>query len=223
MLRFRSAQTRRLSDTSDKPQKRVDLGSTVREVLGCDPPKGKVLLLAAEPGAGKSTLMLQSLINCPVPSLLICTEEEFADVADRARRVGRGVVPDTVSVAQERRVYKMASLLRHYKYAVIDSLNETEVESSEPLVSCTRILIHAAQKSGCFVVLIAHINKDGDVSGPAKVEHLVDVVGMIRVNKEKHDERTLFLKKNRIGRSGQTSVMTMGAEGLTLKESPSDG
>ena len=120
-------------------------------------------------------------------------------------------------VTNEARVYKVAKMIRNYRYVARDSINEVRNDDPDPIISSGCILIKAAQRSKTVVVPIGHVNRDGDIFGPMKTEHLVHAVCVIE--KDEQDVRTIRVEKSRMGRAGNAVLlMTMGPHGLELGE-----
>ena len=164
---------RLISSLKEQDEKKVNVGPLLRRVLDTDPSQGSVILFAGQPGGGKSTFFAQSIKECPVPCLYVATEEKMEKVGSRVRRVGSVVEYHHAKVTNEARVYKVAKMIRNYRYVVVDSINEVRNDNPDPIISSCRILIKAAQRSKTVVVLIGHVNRDGDIFGPMKTEHLV--------------------------------------------------
>ena len=203
---------------------RVETGiEGIDRVLGGGIVAGSVVLLAGEPGIGKSTLVLQllaSLARSGRSGLLASGEESRAQVASRARRLG--VEHDLVSFASGR---DLAGVLGAAHTAgpfllVVDSiqtLRDTDATQMPGGVSqvrmCTDALVGLAKDEGITVVLTGHVTKDGDLAGPRALEHAVDVV-LTFDGDARSGLRMLSGGKNRFGTEGETAWFEMRADGL---------
>lgn len=190
-------------------------------VLGGGLVKGSVVLLAGEPGVGKSTLMLQAASGLETRGrrvLLICGEESLDQVAARAARLGGPKKAEATSATE---VAPIAAMLADFDVAIVDSiqaLRDPEASGDAGSVtqvrSCAAALTRAARASNCTVVLVGHVTKDGAVAGPRTLEHLVDVVVTFEGDRG-HALRTIRGEKNRFGPAGELGVFEMGPAGLT--------
>lgn len=207
----------------------IDLSSNVRlptglgefdRVLGGGLVKGSVVLVAGEPGVGKSTLMLQAAAGLEAGGNRIsffCGEESLSQVASRAQRLG-GPVNARVSDATD--VQVVAGLVPAADVVVVDSV-QTLLDPDGPgrpgtvsqVTACSARLTTAAKRAGTSLVLVGHVTKDGSVAGPRTLEHLVDVVLTFEGDRG-HSLRTLRGVKNRFGATGELGVFQIGAGGL---------
>jgi DNA repair protein RadA/Sms len=202
----------------------------VDRVLGGGLVGGSVVLLAGEPGIGKSTLVLQLLqglvangSNC----LLVTGEESVSQVALRARRLG----VDSKSIRALAST-SLTSLLgaterEHLDAVVVDSIQTLEDPSLEQTAGsplqvrqCATHLVRMAKRSGTIVILVGHVTKEGTVAGPKTLEHVVDVV--ISLEGERSGAlRLLRAAKNRFGSCEETGVFVMEGRGLEAVPDPS--
>ncbi len=192
-------------------------------VLGGGIVPGSVILLAGEPGIGKSTLLLQllgGLTGRGVPSLLVSGEESRAQVAGRARRLG--IDAQVISFAAGRDLAEVLDSARSMAPAVlaVDSIQAIRDTSGGHMPGgvaqvrmCTDALVGHAKSAGVAVLLTGHVTKDGDLAGPRALEHAVDVVltfdGDVRSGL-----RVLSGGKNRFGSEGETAWFEMTRSGL---------
>jgi DNA repair protein RadA/Sms len=193
-------------------------------VLGGGLVPASVLLLAGEPGIGKSTLLLQLLANLSaagLPCLLASGEESRAQVAARARRLG--VAGDAVSFVPGRElgtVLDAARSARPFLLAVdsIQTLRDPDAAQvpggPAQVRSCADALVGLAKALGIAVLLTGHVTKDGDLAGPRTLEHAVDVV-LAFDGDPRSGLRVLSGGKNRFGAEGEVAWFEMTAEGLT--------
>ena len=160
--------------------------SELDRVLGGGIVAGGVVLIGGDPGIGKSTLLLQaldSLQRAQLPTLYITGEESGAQVALRARRLG--ITGSQVAVLAEIQLEKILATLAAQQpaVAVIDSIQTVysdQLTSAPGSVAqvreCAAHLTRWAKASGCAVVLVGHVTKDGQLAGPRVLEHMVDTV-----------------------------------------------
>ena len=181
-------------------------------VLGGGLVPASVLLLAGEPGIGKSTLLLQLLANLSasgLPCLLASGEESRAQVAARARRLG--IAGDAVSFVPGRElgpVLDAARSARPFLLAVdsIQTLRDPDAAQvpggPAQVRSCADALVGLAKALGIAVLLTGHVTKDGDLAGPRTLEHAVDVV-LAFDGDPRSGLRVLSGGKNRFGAEGE--------------------
>jgi DNA repair protein RadA/Sms len=193
-------------------------------VLGGGLVPGSVVLLAGEPGIGKSTLVLQlvgKLAAAGHGCLVVSGEESHAQVAARARRLG--VAPDDVRFAPGRdlaQVLATASAERPFLLAVdsVQTLRDTagtQLPGGPAQVRlCTDALVGLAKAQGIAVLLTGHVTKDGDLAGPRTLEHAVDVV-LGFDGDPRSGLRMVSAVKNRFGAEGETAWFEMLADGLS--------
>ena len=154
-------------------------------VLGGGIVDGGVTLIGGDPGIGKSTLLLQALdaLSQQLPTLYVTGEESGAQVALRSRRLGLNA--SRVRVQAEIQLEKILATLdvERPAVAVIDSIQTVYSDqlSSAPgsvaqVRECAAHLTRWAKASGCAVVLVGHVTKDGSLAGPRVPEHIVDTV-----------------------------------------------
>lgn len=209
---------------------RIDLGDAeLNRVLGGGLVPGSMVLLGGEPGIGKSTLVLQTMLNLPDRRVLYVSGEESAQQiklrADRIEhpRSGCMIVCETL----------LETIFTHIKNVqpellVIDSIqtmcSET-VDSSPGSMSqvreCTAMLLKFAKENNVPVILIGHITKDGTIAGPKILEHIVDVVIQFEGDQH-HIYRVLRSIKNRFGSTAELGIYEMRREGLRQVNNPSE-
>ena len=206
-------------------ERRLGTGfEAIDRVLGGGLVPGSVVLLAGEPGIGKSTLLLQIAGRASIAgrrSLYASGEESRAQVAGRARRLGLPAeaiafvtgrdLPDVVAAAEDLR----PDLL------VVDSIQAIRDPDSASLPggaaqvrACGDALVGLAKANGTAVLLAGQVTKDGDIAGPRTLEHAVDVVCSFDGD-PRTGLRILSGGKNRFGPEGEVAWFEMGPEGLT--------
>lgn len=193
-------------------------------VLGGGIVPGSLILLGGAPGVGKSTLltMLCGQLAARGETVVYLTaEESAAQVRSRAQRLG--ALHDHFMLVEQPVLERVLPPLYDSppSLLVVDSIQTVmseEVEGAPGLISqirsCGSIIADFARATGCAVVVIGHVTKDGDLAGPRVLEHLVDTVLYF----EPQDEgpvRMVRAFKNRFGRTGELAVLQMTGEGLT--------
>jgi DNA repair protein RadA/Sms len=194
--------------------------------------RGSVLLMAGDPGIGKSTLLLQataSLARVGHRAVYISGEEAVAQVRLRAERLGLAAAP--VELAAETAVEDIVATLSEGKtprLIVIDSIQTMwtdMVESAPGTVTQVRgsaqALIRYAKRSGAAIILVGHVTKDGQIAGPRVVEHMVDAVLSFE-GEGSHQFRILRAVKNRFGPTDEIGVFEMTGTGLREVANPSE-
>ncbi len=221
-----SSRPQKLSEASKKPLQRLRSGiSELDRVLGGGIVPGSVVLLAGDPGIGKSTLLLQ--LASKIKSLYISGEESIEQVKLRSDRLGiKGkelfIIPETdVDVARR------TILEDKYKLVVADSvqtLMTEDLNSAAGSVGQVREsayrLHRLAKESGTAVFLVGHVTKEGSVAGPKVLEHLVDTVLFLE-GEQHHAFRILSASKNRFGPVEEIGVFEMGEKGMEEVKNPS--
>jgi DNA repair protein RadA/Sms len=209
---------------AEEDDARVPTGlAGVDRVLGGGLVPASVVLLAGEPGIGKSTLLLQlsSLLAASGRScLFVSGEESHAQVAARARRLG--IAGDDVAFAPGRDLGAVLATARDrapFLLAVdsIQALRDPAASQMPGGVSqvrtCADALIGMAKQQGISVVMTGHVTKDGDLAGPRALEHAVDVV-LLFEGDTRSGLRVLSGGKNRFGAEGECAWFEMGPAGL---------
>ena len=198
-------------------------------VLGGGIVAGGVVLIGGDPGIGKSTLLLQALdaISTQMPVLYVTGEESAAQVALRARRLGLAGkhVRVLAEIQLERILAAMAA--EAPAFCVIDSIQTVYSEqlTSAPgsvaqVRECAAQLTRVAKTSGCAVVLVGHVTKEGALAGPRVLEHIVDTV--LYFEGDTHSSFRLVRSiKNRFGAVTEIGVFAMTERGLKGVSNPS--
>ena len=219
-----------IDDVATDELPRMDMGDAeLNRVLGGGLVPGSLVLLGGEPGIGKSTLVLQTILGLPQRRVLyVSGEESVQQIKLRADRIthARGdchIVCETV----------LETIFTHIKninpeLLVIDSIQTmcTEAVDSSPgsmaqVRECTALLLKFAKENNVPVILIGHITKDGAIAGPKILEHIVDVV--IQFEGDQHYlYRVLRSIKNRFGSTAELGIYEMRREGLRQVSNPSE-
>ncbi len=198
-------------------------------VLGGGIVAGGVVLIGGDPGIGKSTLLLQALdaMSNQMKVLYVTGEESGAQVALRARRLG--LPGKAVRVLAEIQLEKIAAAMEAEApaFCVIDSIQTVYSEqlTSAPgsvaqVRECAAQLTRIAKTSGCSIVLVGHVTKEGALAGPRVLEHIVDTV--LYFEGDTHSSfRLVRAIKNRFGAVNEIGVFAMTERGLKGVSNPS--
>jgi DNA repair protein RadA/Sms len=199
-------------------------------VLGGGVLPGAVLLMAGQPGIGKSTLLLQiaAEVGKTLPVLYASGEESASQVKLRAERLGANTREQLHFVASTS-ADNIAATIRSgaYKLVIIDSiqtLSLDEITSAPGTVSqitnSSNVIIRAAKEAGAAVVLVGHVTKEGSIAGPKVLEHLVDVV--LQFEGDRYGGfKVVRAVKNRFGSTNEAAIFEMYEQGLRVVENPS--
>ncbi len=202
---------------------------SVDEVLGGGLVPGSVILLAGDPGVGKSTFLLQvaRVLSKNYSVLYVSAEESRQQVALRAGRLGIDGKNILIASEQDVSLIQKHILSTDVKFAVVDSVQAVylrQVSSAPGSVSQVResagALVNAAKARGICLVVVGHVTKDGSIAGPRVLEHMVDVV--LHFEGERHRQlRVLRAVKNRFGSTSEIAIFAMGEGGLAEIDNPS--
>jgi DNA repair protein RadA/Sms len=199
-------------------------------VLGGGILSGSVILMAGQPGIGKSTLLLQvaSEVGKGQPVLYASGEESASQVKLRAERLGANTREQLHFVASTS-ADDIAATIRSgaYRLVIIDSiqtLSLDEITSAPGTVSqitnSSNVIIRAAKEAGAAVVLVGHVTKEGSIAGPKVLEHLVDVV--LQFEGDRYGGfKVVRAAKNRFGSTNEAAIFEMYEQGLRVVENPS--
>lgn len=216
---------------SSKKQDRISTGiADLDNVLGGGILPAGVLLIAGQPGIGKSTLLMQvsSSVARQKNVLYISGEESAEQVAGRAKRLNAEKSPN-LKFASSTSADDIAETILNGKFdlVVVDSIQTlamSEISSAAGSVSqitnSSNLIIQAAKKSGTAVVLVGHITKEGSIAGPKTLEHLVDVV--LNFEGDRYGGfKVVRAIKNRYGSTTEAAIFEMSENGLEIVENPS--
>ena len=224
----------RLRDISAQDDLRIDMhDSELNRVWGGGLVPGSIVLLGGEPGIGKSTLTLQTMMTLTDKRVLYVSGEESAhQLKMRAERLagGRTANNEHFLILCEN---SLEAIFEHVKdvqpeVLVIDSIqtiSTEDVESSAGSIAqvreCASALLRFAKTSGVPVILIGHITKEGTLAGPKILEHIVDAV--IQFEGDQHYMyRILRSIKNRFGSTSELGIYEMQQTGLRQVSNPSE-
>ena len=217
------------SDTPEPPRLITGVGEFDR-VCGGGVVPGSAMLLAGDPGVGKSTLLLQ--VSAKAASngakvAYISGEEAIEQIRSRANRMGLADAP--VHLAAETSLREILDGLKRdaFDLVIIDSVqtlwsdaHEAGPGSVTQVRACAGELVRLAKKRGVAVILVGHVTKDGQVAGPRVVEHMVDAV-LAFEGERGYPFRILRAGKNRFGATDEIGVFEMGDRGLGEVPNPS--
>ena len=218
-----------LHEISAKDEPRIDMhDDELNRVLGGGLVPGSIVLLGGEPGIGKSTLTLQTILHMNERRILYVSGEESAhQIKMRAERIGGN---SEVMILCETSLESIFDNIKEVKpeLVVIDSIqtiSTSDVESSPGSITqvreCAAALLRFAKTSGIPVILIGHINKEGTLAGPKILEHIVDTV--IQFEGDQHYMyRILRSIKNRFGSTSELGIYEMQQNGLRQISNPSE-
>ena len=221
-------------ETGEDP--RINLhDNELNRVLGGGLVPGSLTLLGGEPGIGKSTLILQTVLRLKDMKVLYVSGEESArQLKMRADRLTSDLVPPEGGVGVQVVCEVMIErVFEHIKVVepdliVIDSIQTMateDVESSPGSIShireCAALLLKFAKESGTPVIIIGHINKEGSIAGPKILEHMVDTV--LQFEGDQHYMyRIVRAIKNRFGSTAELGIYEMRQNGLREVTNPSE-
>ena len=234
-----AAKVLRLKDISAHDDPRIDMNDAeLNRVLGGGLVPGSIVLLGGEPGIGKSTLSLQTMLNISDKRILYVSGEESAhQLKMRAERIMAKKSTDSVMMPHDNFLIlcenSLEAIFEHIKeiqpdLLVIDSIqtiSTEDVESSAGSIAqvreCAAALLRFAKTSGVPVILIGHITKEGTLAGPKILEHIVDTV--IQFEGDQHYMyRILRSIKNRFGSTSELGIYEMQQTGLRQVSNPSE-
>jgi DNA repair protein RadA/Sms len=214
----------RLRDVEQPQIARLQTG--IREfdrVLGGGLVPGSLVLLGGSPGIGKSTLTAMALGHLEASgrrTLYVSGEESAAQISLRAARLPGGALEVPVLAETDLGGVVAALEAERPEVCVIDSvqtLHASELSGAPGSVGQVREvagrIMESAKRSGCAVVLVGHVTKDGALAGPRVLEHLVDCVLQFEGERER-TYRTLRALKNRFGSTNEVGVFEMRSTGL---------
>lgn len=204
-------------------------------VLGGGIVEGGVVLVAGEPGIGKSTLLLQVAANLARNEkvLYVCGEESSSQLYSRLKRVSSAKSLATISnnliVTEDVNVENVAALIKEeaFSLVIVDSVQSMVSTSSRSYAGSIgqvrvsgSVLTRAAKVAQTSMILVGQINKDGNIAGPKVLEHIVDVVVSFEGG-EYNAFRVVRGVKNRFGATNEIGVFEMSGGGLAEVGNPS--
>ena len=223
----------RLQEIDATAEPRIDLGDgELNRVLGGGLVPGSIVLLGGEPGIGKSTLVMQTVLGLAGRRVLYVSGEESArQLKLRADRLAQGrPVSEEIHILCETVLEAIFRQIREVQpgLLIIDSIQTITTETQESAAGsivqvreCAAALLRYAKESATPVLLIGHITKEGTLAGPKILEHIVDTVLQFEGDPH-HMYRILRTTKNRFGNSAELGIYEMRQSGLRQVENPSE-
>ena len=219
-----------LRDITAEKEERLDMmDEELNRVLGGGLVRGSLVLIGGEPGIGKSTLVLQTVLKLPdLRILYVSGEESSKQLKMRADRIDPN--NQNCLILCETNLEQIFAQAGNVKpdLLVIDSIQTifTEnIESSPGSIAqvreCSTSILKYAKEEGVPVLLIGHINKEGSIAGPKVLEHIVDTV--LQFEGDQHYMyRILRSIKNRFGSTAELGIYEMRQDGLRQVSNPSE-
>ena len=227
----RVAEVSRLSEIEEPAKLRIRTGmGELDRVLGGGLVGGSVVLLSGEPGIGKSTLLLQisEALGRHLCVLYVSGEESRAQIKLRATRLGTAgddlfLVSDTDldAVLGACAKVKPDILIVDSIQTIYSARSRSGAGSIAQVRECAASFIAFAKESGTAVFLVGHVNKEGGISGPKILEHMVDAVLYFEGDRQ-HTYRIIRAMKNRYGSTNEIGVFDMSEKGLAEVPNPSE-
>ena len=222
-----------LKDIDAYGEERIDTGSSeFSRVLGGGIVPGSLVLIAGDPGIGKSTLLLQTAIGLSDKGrsvLYISGEESLSQIKLRADRIGYGSGMG-LSFLSETLLENIDQVLdrEHPDVCIIDSVQTMYSEdigsapgSVTQVRECAQRMMMRAKEDGTAIFLVGHVTKEGTVAGPRVLEHIVDTVLYFEAG-DNGAFRILRSAKNRFGSTNEIGVFEMKGNGLSEVLNPSE-
>lgn len=227
---------------NEKPEllKDIHIGEEVRvstnisefdRILGGGFVQGSLVLIAGDPGIGKSTITLQTcgqLCAAGKRVLYVSAEESSSQLKLRAERLC--INSDNLYIYPQTNMENVKAQIEELKpdFVIVDSIQaiySNLVASSAGSVSqireCTNILMHIAKSKNITTIVIGHVTKDGNIAGPKVLEHMVDTVIYFEGDKYK-SYRMLRSMKNRFGNTSEVGIFEMHSDGLHEVTNPNE-
>ena len=200
-------------------------------VLGGGIVLGSLVLIAGDPGIGKSTILLQTsgeLCKNNKKVFYVSAEESASQIKLRAERLG--VKSDSLYIYPQTNLELIKKHIEDLKpdLVIIDSIQAvytSQIQSSAGSVSqireCTNSLMQIAKSQNVSIIVIGHVTKEGNIAGPKVLEHMVDTVIQFEGDKYK-TYRILRSIKNRFGNTSEVGIFEMNSNGLSEVINPSE-
>ncbi len=201
----------------------------INDVLGGGIVAGSVVLIAGQPGIGKSTLLLQLAHQAASETrvLYVSGEESPEQVNLRGQRLG--TIHKNLKLASSTSANDIAATIasKNYDLVIIDSVQTIAAEeiagvpgSISQVTNSTQLLTVAAKQSKTALFLVGHVTKEGAIAGPKVLEHAVDVV--LQLEGDRYGGfRILRCIKNRFGSTNEAAILEMVDSGLRIVSNPS--
>lgn len=224
----------KLSEIPENEISRYDSKSPeFNRVLGGGLVPGSLTLLGGEPGIGKSTLLLQITKNFSEQKLgvlYVSAEESSRQLKLRANRLNINPNNNEISVFAENNLNQIINIIETQEpnLVIIDSIQAVYIPdldsvpgSPSQIRQCCGNLMRLAKSTNIPIIIVGHINKDGDIAGPKILEHMVDTVLQFENTR---DSQIRFLRtiKNRFGSTDEVAIFRMEVDGLIDLSNPSE-
>ncbi|MBQ8743230.1 MAG: DNA repair protein RadA [Clostridia bacterium] len=199
-------------------------------VLGGGIVDGSAVLIAGEPGIGKSTLLMQicEVLSRSRKVLYVSGEESSGQIKYRAKRLG--VSGDMLYLMTETSLERVLAQCDELSpdFVIVDSIQtlysdavSASAGSLTQVKECAARFIAMAKGKGIAVLMVGHVNKEGSIAGPKVLEHMVDAVLSFEGDRQQLF-RVIRASKNRYGSTNEIGVFEMTGEGLREVENPSE-
>lgn len=229
-----------VNDTKPSLINDIHIGEEVRistnisefdRILGGGLVQGSLVLIAGDPGIGKSTILLQTsgeLCKNGQKILYVSAEESASQLKLRANRLG--IKAENLYIYPQTNLESIRAQIDELQpdMVVIDSIQaiySQTISSSAGSVSqireCCNILMQIAKNRGITTIVIGHVTKDGNIAGPKILEHMVDTVISFEGDKYK-SYRMLRSMKNRFGNTSEVGIFEMQTQGLVEVKNPNE-
>ena len=219
-----------VSDIPTTVEQRIDTtNNELNRVLGGGLVLGSLVLIAGEPGIGKSTLSLQAALRMRGRKILYVSGEESASqLKMRAERIQQP--SSQCYIVSENNLEQIFAHIRETQpeTVIIDSIQTIATDTIDSTAGsitqvreCTIALLRFAKETNIPVILIGHINKDGNIAGPKVLEHIVDTVLLFEGDPQ-YMYRILRATKNRFGSTDEIAIFEMRGDGLREISNPSE-
>ena len=223
---------KRLSEIKMDTEIRVSTGiSEFDRVLGGGIVQGSLVLIAGDPGIGKSTILLQTsgeLSRLGKKVLYISAEESSSQIKLRAERLGVKsdnlyIYPQTNFELIKKHILEMRPdlVIVDSIQAIYTSMIQSSAGSVSQIRECCNELMGLAKSNNISIIVIGHVTKEGNIAGPKVLEHMVDAVIQFEGDKYKA-YRILRSIKNRFGNTSEVGIFEMGSKGLIEVINPSE-
>ncbi len=219
-----------LKDIRADEEPRIDMqDNELNRVLGGGLVPASLVLIGGEPGIGKSTLVLQTILKLQtIKSLYVSGEESARQLKLRAERLG--IENDNCLIVCETNLDQIFGHIKNTdpQLVIIDSIQTMYIDSMESspgsisqVRECAAAILKFAKQSGIPVLLVGHITKEGSIAGPKVLEHIVDTV--LQFEGDQHYMyRILRSIKNRFGSTAELGIYEMIQSGLREVSNPSE-
>ena len=221
-----------LADIKMNSEIRMSTGiSEFDRVLGGGIVQGSLVLIAGDPGIGKSTILLQTggeICNNNKKVLYVSAEESASQIKLRAERLqvksnNLYIYPQTNFELIKKHIEEMQPdlVIIDSIQAIYTSMIQSSAGSVSQIRECCNSLMSLAKTNNISIIVIGHVTKEGNIAGPKVLEHMVDTVIQFEGDKYK-TYRILRSIKNRFGNTSEVGIFEMGSKGLIEVLNPSE-